>query len=85
MASLSCSSTMEPTPVSTRMFLPSTWSSRQFKPNVMRFFQSVVTVFAQVTLGTCPNTDPPSSFITPSLRILIDVDLITLSNTSKNL
>jgi hypothetical protein len=33
-------------------------------------------------LGTCPNTEPPSNFKTPSLSILAAVDIIWVFDTS---
>ena len=66
-ASFSRSLSLEPTPVSTRTFFPWICRTMQFNPRVIRFLRSVLTEVSQSVLGTCPNTDPPSSFTTPSL------------------
>src|SRR2546427_5677273 len=60
-------STFEPSPVSTRMFLPCARISRQFSPSWMRFFSSAGQHFSHRTFGTTPNIAPPSSRNRPSV------------------
>src|SRR6266568_6999608 len=64
-------SNLSPMPVSTRMFRLPVRTSRQFRPIGTRLRESAGIFFSHSTLGTTPNTWPPSSAKAPSERAQI--------------